>query len=158
MTTNVQKVETEKPGALARKWVKDFGFGRDEIAVEHVFSEGVYTRIMSVPAGVIIVGEIHRHETTNMMLEGELMIYAGDNEPPAVFRAGEVFVSPPGCRKIGLATAPTRIANVHPTTLKDLAAIEKEFIVSGEDAPEYEGSLENFIFQLAGGRKEKCLG
>lgn len=150
---------TQLRGSIARKWLDAEGFdARTNLEVEHVFAEGVYTRIMSIPAGLFVVGEVHKHETTNIMLNGQLMIYSGADSEPMTVYAGEVFVSPPGCRKIVLSCKDTRIANIHPTPLKDLAQIEKQFIVSEDEAPDFSTGLENFIFQLAEGVKTDGLG
>ena len=99
-----------------------------EALIEHLFADGVYCRKMTIPAGTTLTGKIHRHSTLNVLLQGTIIVTNADGavrelEGPAV------FVSPPGCKKVGHALTDTVWLNVHPTKLTDLAAIEAKFIV-----------------------------
>lgn len=99
-----------------------------EIEYEHHFSDGVYTRVMHAPAGTVMVGKIHRHSTVNILAKGAIKATSEDGTV-RVLEAPCVFVSPPGCKKVGLALTDITWINVHATKLTDLAAIEAKFIV-----------------------------
>jgi hypothetical protein len=38
--------------------------------LEHSFSDGIYVRKISIPAGTVLTGKIHRHDHPNFLLEG----------------------------------------------------------------------------------------
>lgn len=97
-----------------------------EAPVTHHFAHGIYGREMFIPAGTMLTGKIHRYSTLNLLIQGEITV----TTPEGVKRiaAPAVFVSPPGCKKVGFAHTDVRWVNVHPTRLTDLAAIEQKFI------------------------------
>ena len=117
-----------------------------ECPVDHHFSKGLYVRTMFAPAGTLIMGKRHRQETCNMLIQGNLLIYAGPDEPPILFKAPCVFNSLPGAKKLGYAVTDVIFSNIHPTEETDLEKIEAEFIIT---AGEY---LEANV------RAELCLG
>lgn len=97
-----------------------------EAEMTHHFAEGVYGREMSIKAGTMLTGKVHRFSTLNILLEGDITVTTPDGMRR--IQAPAVFVSPPGCKKVGYAHADTRWINVHPTKLTDLSAIEAKFI------------------------------
>lgn len=99
-----------------------------EALIEHIFADGVYCRKMTITAGTTLTGKIHRHSTLNILLEGRIIVTNADGAVRTL-EAPNVFVSPPGCKKVGHALTDTVWLNVHPTKLTDLAAIEAKFIV-----------------------------
>lgn len=99
-----------------------------EFKETHHFAEGIYGRELFIPAGTVLTGKIHRHSTLNILLQGRIKVTNADGAVREL-SAPAVFVSPPGCKKVGLALEDTIWLNVHPTRLKDLAAIESKFIV-----------------------------
>lgn len=94
----------------------------------HHYAEGIYGRELFIPAGVVLTGKIHRDSTLNVLLQGRIKVTSADGSVQEL-EAPSVFVSPPGCKKVGYAITDTIWLNVHPTRLKDLAAIEQKFIV-----------------------------
>ena len=107
------------------------------------FAEGIYGRELFIPAGTALTGKVHRDSTLNVLLQGRIRVTTADGSVRELV-APAVFVSPPGCKKVGLAIEDTRWLNVHPTKLTDLAAIEAKFIVPEAPAIDSEES--------------KCLG
>lgn len=96
------------------------------LRITHHFADGIYGREMFIPAGTMLTGKIHRFSTLNLLLQGDITV----TTPEGVKRiqAPAVFVSPPGCKKVGYAHTDTIWVNVHPTKLTDVAAIEQKFI------------------------------
>lgn len=94
--------------------------------VAHHFATGVYGREMFIPAGTVLTGKIHIHDTLNILLEGEITVTTPEGMKR--LKAPAVFVSPPGCKKAGYTHTDVRWLNVHGTKLRDLAAIEAKFI------------------------------
>lgn len=109
-----------------------------EIKPENIFSGGVYIRQITVPAGTLVVGKRHRHETCNILLKGEMSLYVGGGKPPVRIKAPFLFTSQPGVKKMAYCHTEVIFSNIHPTDKTDLDAIEEEFII-----PEKEYRLEH---------------
>ncbi len=97
-----------------------------ECPVEHHFADGIYGRAMHIPAGTVLTGKVHRFSTLNVLVQGEITV----TTPTGMQRltAPAIFTSPPGCKKAGFAHTDVVWLNVHPTKLRDVAAIESKFI------------------------------
>ena len=109
-----------------------------ETPLTHHFADGVYGREMFIPAGTVITGKIHRTATLNVLLSGVVQITSESGEV-ALLEAPQVFVTEPGTKKVCYAHTDARFMNVHPTRLRDLAAIEAKFIVPETPVLRYEG-------------------
>jgi len=112
--------------------------GQFEPEVEHIFSGGVYLRQMFIPAGTLIMGKRHRHETCNVMLKGKLTVYTEEGGEQEI-EGPLVFTSPPNTKKLAYCHEDTVFINIHPTEETDLDLIEKHFIITEE---EYQAQIE----------------
>jgi len=106
--------------------------------VEHFFSEGLYTRIMTVKAGTLLVGKVHRHKTLNLLMQGVMLTFMGHDHKPEKMTAPFAFESDAGRQKMLYAVTDCIFSNVHVTDLTDIEEIERQFIV-----PESEYLLED---------------
>ncbi|KAF1698360.1 hypothetical protein CSC62_05480 [Pseudoxanthomonas jiangsuensis] len=97
-----------------------------ECQLEHHFAHGVYGRLMHAKAGTVIVGKVHRFSTLNILLAGVIRV-TGPDGAVRDMRAPCVFVSPPGCKKVGAVIEDVQWMNVFATKLTDVAAIETQF-------------------------------
>ena len=101
----------------------------------HHFAPGIYVRELFIPAGTVLTGKIHRHETMNILVSGTIRVTTDDG---VVELTGlKIYNSQPGMKKAALAVTDTIWLNIHPTEETDLGKIEEEFI-----APSFE-ALEN---------------
>lgn len=96
----------------------------------HHFAHGVYGRELHIPAGVGLVGKMHRYSTLNILAKGEIAVTTPDG--PKVLTAPAVFVSPAGTKKVGIAITDCVFLNVHASTETDLDRLEAELIVPDE--------------------------
>jgi quercetin dioxygenase-like cupin family protein len=94
------------------------------------FSHGVYARELTIPAGTVLTGKIHKFENLNVLLEGELLVLTDQGVQHV--RAGQVIVSPPGTKRAAYALTNTRWLTVHGTHKTDVDEIESEFIAQDE--------------------------
>lgn len=103
----------------------------DMCPITHHFAPGLYAREIFIPAGVLIVGKIHRHAHVNTISRGRVVVATefGLNE----LVAPVTFVSQPGTKRAVLAHEDTIWTTYHPTDETDLAKIE-EYVI----APSYE--------------------
>ena len=98
---------------------------------EHFFAPGIYARMLFIPAGAVVVGKIHKHETMNIICKGKIAI--STEEGRVVFEGPCVVNSSPGIQKAGYALEDTWWINVHATKETDLEIIEDEFIAKDYD-------------------------
>jgi hypothetical protein len=93
-----------------------------ELPTEHYFADGMYARVMSCPAGALIVGKVHKREHFFIIARGRIQI------GKKVLEAGAIVVSEPGTKRAGLALEDTVCINVHRTKKRNLDAIERQLI------------------------------
>ena len=118
--------------ALARKSIQDLedvisGCEQVDLPLEHYFAEGVYCRVMTIPAGVVLTGKIHATSTVNILAKGKLAVVSSDGGEKMV-EAPFIYVSPPNVKKAGYAVTDCVFINVHGTHETDLEKIESEVI------------------------------
>ena len=46
--------------------------------LKHTFSDGIYVREITIPAGLFVVGKIHKHDHPNFLLSGEVIVVTED--------------------------------------------------------------------------------
>lgn len=94
----------------------------------HMFAPGMYLRELTVPAGMLIVGKIHRHAHFLMVLSGRAEIVSEFGRMSV--SAGHVSVSPAGVKRAVLAIDDTRFVTIHVNkgNSTDLSEIEAEHI------------------------------
>lgn len=78
--------------------------------LRHYFANGSYVREMIMPANTLVVGRIHKHETINILLEGELTVI-DERGNRTEFKAPHVFVAPAGNQKAAYTKTPIRWLN-----------------------------------------------
>jgi hypothetical protein len=108
-----------------------------DIPVEHIFSGGVYIRQIVIPPGTIIMGKRHRHETCNILMQGTLSVYVGEDQPLNKITGPFLFTSPPMTKKLAYSHDECVFINIHPTNETNLDKIEDEFIIPEDEYLEY---------------------
>lgn len=94
----------------------------------HFFAPGMYLRELVVPAGMLMVGKIHKHEHFLMVLSGRAEVISEFGRD--IVEAGHISVSPAGVKRVVLALEDTQFVTVHvnPTDTHDLELVEAEHI------------------------------
>lgn len=92
----------------------------------HHFADGVYGRELRIPAGVALIGKMHKHSTLNVLASGQLAVTTPNG--PQLLTAPAIFVSPAGCKKLGVAITDCVFLNVHASQETDLERLEAELI------------------------------
>ena len=121
-----------------------------DIPVKHHFSQGVYAREITIPAGTLLTGKIHKFTQLNILSFGEISVLTEDG----VKRVSAPFtvVSPPGTKRIAYAHSTCVWTTIHGTNETDLEKIENHFIA--ESDAQYEAFLEQAkTMEIA-----QCLG
>ena len=99
----------------------------------HHFAPGMYGREFSMPAGMLVVGKIHRHGHLMMVAKGRATVI--DEFGRYEVQAGFVQASKPGAKRVVLAHEDTTFVTVHlnPTDTQDLEQIEATHIEPESD-------------------------
>ena len=94
----------------------------------HFFAPGMYLRELVVPAGMLIVGKIHKHEHFLLVLKGRAEVISEFGR--MVVESGHISISPAGVKRVVLALEDTQFVTVHVNKedSQDLAVIEAEHI------------------------------
>lgn len=114
-----------KAMAIARA-IKGSDFEAPVPPVEHLFARGVYVRRMRIPAGLTVVGKVHKHSQVTAILAGDVSVL-GENGVTR-HKAGALFVSQPGVMRVAYAHEDTDFVTFHGSTETDLARLEEELV------------------------------
>jgi hypothetical protein len=97
------------------------------IEPRHYFANGIYAREITIPAGALLTGEIHKTEHLNIISKGRIIVYTefGEHE----ICAPCTMVSAPGTKRVGLVLEETVWTTIHGTHEKDLDKLRLELIV-----------------------------
>ena len=111
--------------------------------LKHDFTDGIYTRTIFLPKGMILTGKIHRHDHPNFLMEGKVEVYTEQNGVE-VLKAPQVIMSKAGTKRVVLTLENTTWATVHlnPSNTRDLDELEDNII-----APAYD-QLENKVQEV----------
>ena len=101
-----------------------------EIPVKHYFSQGVYAREITIPAGTVLTGKIHKYEQLNILSKGDISVLTEDGVKRV--QAPFTVVSPPGTKRIAYAHEECVWTTIHGTEERDLEKIEVQFIAQTE--------------------------
>ncbi len=107
--------------------------------VRNYFVPGMYAREMTIPAGAVLTGAVHKTEHLSTVSAGRILVLTDDG--PVVITAPYTFVSKPGAKRAGLALETTVWTTYHATTTTDLDALVSELTES--TAAELLGGSEN---------------
>lgn len=102
-----------------------------EIQVRHDFSQGVYARTITIPAGVVLTGEIHKFKQLNILSKGCMQVYT--EEGIRKVEAPFIVVSPPGTKRIAHTLTECVWTTIHGTDETDVEIIRSQFIAKDEN-------------------------
>ncbi|VWB70561.1 hypothetical protein [Burkholderia lata] len=116
--------------------------------VRHHFAPGIYAREMTIPAGVVLTGAVHRTEHLNIVSKGRITVSTDGGMRE--LSAPCTFVSKPGTKRVGYAHEETVWTTIHATETTDLDQLVQELTESTTE--ELLGGADNV--QLMHERKE----
>ena len=101
-----------------------------EWPLKHTFSNGIYARELSIPAGGLIVGKVHKTQHHNFLLQGEIIVLTEEGGV-SLLQAPCTMVSEPGTQRVGYALTDTVWTAVHlnESNTQDLELLEEENVV-----------------------------
>lgn len=100
------------------------GDDRVDAGLQHSLAAGLYTRTMTLPAGVTLTGLVHRKACLTILQEGTISVLT--EEGAATLTAPAMFWSRAGLRRLGMTHTPVVWTTIHAVQATDLEAIEDE--------------------------------
>lgn len=99
------------------------------VAIEpvHRFADGLYAREITIPAGTLLVGKVHRTRHLNIVSRGRISVWSA-NEGVRHITAPFSFVAEPGSQRLGFAHEDTVWTTVHATHETDLGVLEATLV------------------------------
>lgn len=101
-----------------------------DIPIVHYFAKGVYAREMTMPAGSIVVGKIHKYSQINILSKGEISVLT--EEGMKRVQAPFTLVAGPGVKRAMYAHTECVWTVFHGTDETDVETIESQFIAQDE--------------------------
>jgi len=101
-----------------------------ELPVKHIFSPGVYARELTIYAGCVLTGAVHKYEQLNILSSGTMRLLTDDGFKD--ISAPFTCVSPAGTKRIALAITDCVWTTILATSDTDVESIEKHFVCKTE--------------------------
>jgi hypothetical protein len=89
-----------------------------ELPLRHTFIKGGYAREMTIPAGVLIVGHIHKDESFAVVTHGHITVLTEDGVQD-IRAPSPVFAAKAGMKRVGYAHTDTVWTTIHVTDETD---------------------------------------
>lgn len=106
-------------------------FPEPAMPLRHIFTDGAYARELTMPAGSVVVGKIHKHSHLNFITKGKVAVVTEFGKE--IYTAPYTFVSQPGTKRVVMILEDTIWTTVHVTNETDLEKIEDYVIAKSFD-------------------------
>ena len=109
--------------------LQDFMLQHEQAETEtiHHFSDGIYARELRIPAGVCIVGALHKTRHFMMVSKGRCSI--ATHEGSTVVEAPYMVETQPGIKRVVYAETDTVMTTFHVTNETDIEKIAEQILV-----------------------------
>lgn len=110
-----------------------------EAPLEHLHIDSVYVRALYIPKDATLVGKVHATEHICIVAKGRILVASEQGRKE--LKAGDMWVSGPGAKRVGYALEDTIFINVHSNRDNDtdLAVLESKLITP--EAIEYKEDI-----------------
>lgn len=120
----------EKVGVLQQELSK---LPQYEPETRHFFHGGMYCREVFRPAGVLIVGAVHKKEHFYLVVSGTVAITDGEGDVREV-TAPQLFLSKPGTKRAVYALTDALCVTFHATDAVSVEQAEEELVEADPDS------------------------
>ncbi len=108
-----------------------------DIKPVHYFAKGLYAREITIPAGTVLSGKIHKEEQINILSKGLITVVTEDGGEQ-LLRAPCTIISKPGTKRIAYVHEETVWTTLHATDETDLEKLEQDLIAPSFEALEHD--------------------
>jgi hypothetical protein len=126
-----------------------------DLPITHTFPDKLYCRQMDIPAGMYVVGAMHRIENVVVISKGRIVVATPDG--PMTLVAGDTLVCRPGTQNVVCTQEDSRWTNVFPNPLNLRDPDELTEMVSLMKASEIMGGADNIQILLSGKATQEVL-
>lgn len=103
-----------------------------EIRLKEYFSDGLYAREITIPAGTLLTGKIHKYQNLNILSKGDMTVLTDDCMRRV--KAPFTIVSAPGTKRLAYAHTECVWTTIHATEETDPEKIEAHFVADSNAA------------------------
>jgi hypothetical protein len=132
LPVSVEEVQARKAIYMLQQFIEAADvpgkIDKDSIAPVHNFTEGIYTRELTMPPGFIIVGKRHAREHLVIMTKGRCTVFTERGWED--FEGYNQFKSPAGEKRVLFVHEETTWVTIHKTNADDLESAEKDLILA----------------------------
>lgn len=136
LEVNRDKLMTLQQMVMTHPDVKE----RSDYPVRNHFAKDLYARELFIPAGNLIIGEIHRHSSINTLCSGKIILVT--EEGTLHLEAPYIVASKPGIKRVIFTKTNCTWLTVHGTAETDVDKIEEEFIAKDYSEVDYSSLIE----------------
>lgn len=101
--------------------------------LRHFFTDGMYCREMTVPAGTLMIGREHSKSSFNILSKGVMLIKESLEDEGTLIKAPFIAITGPGTQKLGYSLTECTFINVFRT---DKTTVEEAVEDCTEPIPE----------------------
>lgn len=153
MSSNVATLDPVRDLAPARECVQRIEDALAELPqvhcpVRHMFARGMYIREMTIPAGTLATGAVHKTDHLTMIVKGRVTIISENGERE--YTAPATLMSRAGSKKAALAHEDTVLITMHKTFETDVNKLVTE--LTDATADELLGGPNNKQLKASGRR------
>jgi len=102
-------------------------FEQADCPVEHYFSDGIYARQLTIPAGVCIVGAKHKTNHLLMLVSGECLVSTNGEDAERI-QAPKMVETKAGTKRAITALSDTTMITFHVTEETDVEKIGDQIL------------------------------
>lgn len=98
----------------------------DSIPIDHFFSDGLYARKMTMPAGALLVGKEHKQAHLAILLKGQVAVHSKQGE--CIYAAPYIVNVLPGDKRAFYSVTEVEWMTIHATEETDINIIESTLV------------------------------
>lgn len=92
----------------------------------HYLITGVYARVVFIPAGQMVTGKIHKHESIGILASGTMRVTTGSKA--TVITAPFIGVEKPGIKRMAYTETDCTFITVHRSDKTEIKDLESELV------------------------------
>lgn len=124
MTNDVTKADIRSEMLEAEKLLADLP--QTEMPPTHYHAKELYGREITIPAGTLLIGKIHKHSSLNVLIKGKMRLLTEDGV--VELEAPLTVVSNAGTKRMAYAHTECVWLTVHGTQETELEKIEEDVV------------------------------
>jgi hypothetical protein len=122
---SIQPMSSDAVARVAELEQRILALPQVEIHTQHILHAGMYSRTITIPAGVVLTGALIKRATL-VIVSGDVLVSRGDAEGLRI-TGTEVLLASAGRKQAFVAYADTTVTMIFPTSAATVEEAEVEF-------------------------------